>query len=121
MVSYWLIRLMQYFCKQLRLSGIAAIITSVRMTMTNVCQLLTTVGEASITASILWTLHSPIASLLEARVEDTQECQHNHYKDIEYKTYVCTSISFNNFMNSSVTFNTLSMAHIFMISLELFM
>ena len=116
---------MQYSCKQLCLSGMAAIIMSVRMTMTNMCQLLTTAGEASIAASILW--YSPIASLLEARVEDTQECQHNHYMynrlamDIVYKTYVCTSISFNNFMNSSVTFNTLSMAHIFIISLELFM
>ena len=35
-------------------------------------------GEASIAASILWTLNRPIASLLEASIEDTQKCQCNH-------------------------------------------
>ena len=35
-------------------------------------------GEASIAASILWILNRPIASLLEASIEDTQKCRCNH-------------------------------------------
>ena len=36
-------------------------------------------GEASIAASIVWTLHRPIASLLGDTIQDIQECRHNHY------------------------------------------
>ena len=34
-------------------------------------------GETLTVASIVWILHRPIASLLGAKIQDIQECQHN--------------------------------------------
>ena len=35
-------------------------------------------GKALTVASIVWTLHRPIASLLGARIQNIQEYRHNH-------------------------------------------
>ena len=78
-------------------------------------------------ASIMWTLHGPIASLLEVRIQDIQECWHN-YCIILAMHIVCIMIIYirmylsiiYNFVTSLITFNALSMALVFMISLELF-